>query len=196
MKLRSFFGGVILLLFAFAAHAADDLRIYSGRFDNGWGDNWSWMPRYSTNSPVYTNNPVYTASNSMALVPSGQWQAWWLKSGSSVDTTIYTSVSFWVNGGATGGQSILVSGELDGSGLPGISVTAPTNTWKQITIPLTTLGLNNKSNLTGFQFGNGTSTQPFFIDDLQLIAAPVPATVHVSIVASQTVRKVDGKVFG
>jgi hypothetical protein len=180
----------MLLLSALAAHASDDMLIYSDRFNNGWGDNWSWMPRYGT------NNPVYTGSNAMACVPSGNWQAWWLKSGTSVDTTIYTNVSFRLNGGASGGQSISVSGELDGSGLSGISVTAPTNSWKQVTISLASLGINNKTNLTGFQFGNGTSTQPFFIDDLRLVAAPAPTTVHVSVFANQTVRKVNGNVFG
>ena len=182
--------GVMLFLFALAAQASDDMLIYSDRFNNGWGDNWSWMPRYTT------NNPVYTGSNAMACVPSGQWQAWWLKSGTSVDTTIYTNVSFWLNGGATGGQSISVSGELDGSGLPGVSVTAPTNSWKQVTISLASLGINKKTNLTGFQFGNGTSMQPFFIDGLRLAAAPAPPAVHVSVFASQTVRKVNGNVFG
>ena len=173
-----------------AAHATDDMLIYSDRFNNGWGDNWSWMPRYPTNSPVYSG------SNSMACVPSGTWQAWWLKAGTSVDTTIYTNVSFWLNGGADGGQSLVVSGETNGSGLPGIWVTAPTNSWAHITISLAALGISNKTNLSGFQFGNGNSIQPFFIDDLRLVAAPAPATVHVSVLASQTVRKVDGKVFG
>src|ERR1017187_2863461 len=110
---------VALLLLAARAHATDDMLIYSDRFNNGWGDNWSWMPRYAT------NNPVYSGSNSMACVPSGTWQAWWLKAGTSVDTTIYTDVSFWLNGGASGGQTVLVSGELDGSGLPGLLGTAP-----------------------------------------------------------------------
>src|SRR5689334_10864626 len=89
----------ILFLFALTVHAAttDDMQIYSGRFDNGWGDSWSWMPRYSTNNPVFTSNTVFVASNSMALVPSGQWQAWWLKAGAKLDTTIYTNVSFWIN---------------------------------------------------------------------------------------------------
>lgn len=81
----------MLFLFALTVHAAstDDMQIYSGRFTNGWGDSWSWMPRSATNNPVFTNTPVYVASNSMALRPSGQWQAWWLKSGTRVDTTIY-----------------------------------------------------------------------------------------------------------
>ena len=63
--------GSWLFLSALAAHASDDMQIYSGRFDNGWGDDWSWMPRYPTNNPVFTSNSVYVAGNSMALVPSG-----------------------------------------------------------------------------------------------------------------------------
>jgi alpha-L-arabinofuranosidase len=179
-----------LLISALMARATDDMQIYSDRFNNGWVDNWSWMPRYPTNSPVHAG------SNSMALVPSGQWQAWWLKSGTSVDTTIYTNVTFWLNGGVTGGQNILVSGETNGTGLPGIWVTAPANTWQQFTISLAALGINKVTNLTGFQIGNGTSIQPFFIDDLRLVAAPAPTTVHVGVLANQSVRTVDGKVFG
>ncbi len=42
------------LVSALADHAAnsDDMLIYSDRFNNGWGDSWSWMPRYATNYPV------------------------------------------------------------------------------------------------------------------------------------------------
>ena len=197
MKCPSLPFAVLLFLFVPAVHASDDMRIYSGRFDNGWGD-WPWMPHYATNNPVFTSNSVFVASNSMALVPSGNYQAWWLKSGANVDTTIYTNMSFWINGGATGGQTISVQGELNGSssGLPSVQVTASANSWKQVTIALSSLGINNKKNLTGFQVGNQTSTQPFFIDDLRLVAAPAPATVNVNVNASQTVRTVDGKVFG
>jgi len=59
---------ILSLLFSgLAAHASDDMLIYSDRFNNGWGDSWSWMPRYAP------NNPVYSGSNSMACVPSGSW---------------------------------------------------------------------------------------------------------------------------
>ena len=105
----------MLLLSVLAVHAAtsDDMLIYSDRFNNGWGDNWSWMPRYAT------NNPVHSGSNSMAMVPGGQWQAWWLKSGTSVDTTIYTNLSFWLNGGATGGQTIRSAANWTARDCPG-----------------------------------------------------------------------------
>jgi Beta xylosidase C-terminal Concanavalin A-like domain len=112
-----------------------------------------------------------------------------LKPYTTVDATLYTNLTFWINGGATGGQNISVYGELNGSssGLPTVSVPAPTNSWKQVTISLTALGVN-KTNLTGIGFNNGASTNPFFIDDMRLIAAPKPAAVHVSVNANQTVR--------
>ena len=141
------------------ASASDDQMIYSGRFDNGWGDSWSWMPRHTTNNPFYTNNPVFVSSNSMALVPGGNYQVWWLKAGTTVDTKIYTNLTFWLYG-STGGQTIGVTGGLGGSdsGLPTITVTAPANTWQQFTISLGSLGVKIKANLTGFQFGNATTT--------------------------------------
>ncbi len=176
---------------------SDDMQIYSGRFDNGWGDGWSWMTHYPTNNPVYTSNSVFVASNSVALVPSAPYVVWLLKPYTTVDATLYTNLTFWINGGATGGQNISVYGELNGSssGLPSVSVTAPTNSWKQVIISLAALGVN-KTNLTGIGFNNDASTQPFFIDDMRLIAAPKPATVNVSVNANQTVRTVSGRVFG
>jgi hypothetical protein len=175
---------------------SDDMQIYSGRFDNGWGDGWSWMTRYPTNNPVYTSNSVFVASNSMALVPSVPYVVWLLKPYTTVDATLYTNLTFWINGGATGGQNISVNGELGGSssGLPTVSVTAPTNSWKQVIISLASLGVN-KTNLTGIGFNNDASTNPFFIDDMRLIAAAKPATVNVSVNANQTVRTVSGRVF-
>jgi hypothetical protein len=170
---------------------SDDMLIYSDRFNNGWGDGWSWLtPRYAT------NNPVYAGTNSMALVPSVPYVVWLLKPYTTVDATLYTNLTFWINGGATGGQNISVYGELNGSssGLPSVSVTVPTNSWKQVIISLASLGVN-KTNLTGIGFNNGASTNPFFIDDMRLIAAPKPATVHVSVNANQTVRTVSGRVF-
>jgi alpha-L-arabinofuranosidase len=170
---------------------SDDMQIYSDRFNNGWGDGWSWLtPRYPTNSPVYVG------TNSMALLPNAPFLGWVLKPYTTVDATLYSNLTFWINGGATGGQNISVQGELNGSssGLPSVSVTVPTNSWKQVIISLAALGVN-KTNLTGFLFGNGNSTNRFFIDDIRLIAAPKPATVHVSVNANQTVRTVSGRVF-
>ena len=106
-----------MLFSTLAVHGAtsDDMQIYSGRFVNGWGDGWSWMTHYPTNNPVYTSNSVFVTSNSVARVPSAPYVVWWLNSGITVDATLYTNLTFWLNGGATGGQNISVNGELNGS---------------------------------------------------------------------------------
>lgn len=187
---------IVLFLTIFSAltgHAAtsDNMLIYADRFHNGWGDNWSYTTRYAT------NNPVHSGINSMAILPSATWEAWWLKAGTKVDTTIYTNLTFWVYG-TTSGQNIKVYSELDGNagGLPTVTVAITANAWQQIAISLTALGVNGKTNLTGFRIEAGNGTQPRFIDDVRLVATPTPATVNVSVLANQTVRTVDGKVFG
>ena len=38
----------------FNAATTDDVQIHAGRFHNGGGDSWSWMPRYTGNNPVYS----------------------------------------------------------------------------------------------------------------------------------------------
>lgn len=185
--------GLLFLLAAMAAPAAttDDMLIYSDRFHNGWGDNWSYTTRYAT------NNPVHSGSNSMAIFPGATWEAWWLKTGTKVDTKIYTTLTFWVYG-TTSGQTIKVYGDLDNGsgGLPTVSVAVTANAWQQIVISLTALGINNKTNLTGIRIEAGNTTQARFIDDVRLVATPPPATVNVNVLANQTVRTVDGKVFG
>ena len=48
------------------AATTDDLQIYCGRYNNGWGD-WGYVPHLGTNSPVFTNTPVYVSSNQMTM---------------------------------------------------------------------------------------------------------------------------------
>ena len=80
-----------------------------------------------------------------------------------------------------------------------IPLTLPANTWQQITIPLSSLGVANKPNCSGFWIqGNvGGAAQPtFYVDDVQLVAAPAPALVHLGVDAGQVLRTVDARQFG
>ena len=147
--------------------AADDLRIFSDQRNNGW-DDWSWVPRYNTNSPVHSG------TNALCFNQTGTYQALWFKHG-EIDTRIYTNLTLWVNGGVTGGQYVGVNGELGGStaGLPRLSVTAVANSWQKFTFTLAALGVANKTNLTAIQIWNGGTLQtPFYLDDISLAAAP------------------------
>ena len=86
-----------------------------------------------------------------------------------MDSSLYSSVSFWINGGAGGGQKLQVCGLLH----VGTTNNAwqshytlgvlPTNSWQQFAIPLSALGVANKTNFTGFAIqDNLGAVQPTF----------------------------------
>jgi hypothetical protein len=115
------------------------------------------------------------------------------------DSSPYTSFDFWINGGAAGGQQLQVYGLLDHSAqfsypLPPLTA----NTWQHITIPLWELGVANQPNLTGFMIQDTTgAAQPtFFVDEVQVTAAPAPGLVHLSVDAAQKLRTADARWFG
>ena len=99
-----------------------------------------------------------------------------------------------MNGGA-GGQSLAVYASDDVYQqyyqVPG---TLPANTWQQIVIPLSALGVANKTNLSRFdiklaQVGNSTANT-FYVDDVQLAAKTV------TVDTTQAVRLADARWFG
>jgi alpha-N-arabinofuranosidase len=186
---------VVVMAFIAAASpviANDDYLIYTVQLNNGWADDYSYAPYY------ITNNPNFNGSNSIACAYTS-WQALWFTH-DPMDTTIYTNVSFWLNGGPTGGENIGFSAQVgpNFTDANSINVKAPANTWKQFTFSLASLGVANVSNLTGFQFWNNIgSMQPtFYVADFSLTAAPKPMVVHVGVNAAAPVRTVDARVFG
>ena len=113
------------------------------------------------------------------------------------NTTIYDGISFWLNGGATGGQTVGLEAQAGSSWGPEIQVTAPSNTWQQFTFSLSSLGVNNITILQAIEIWNSSKAQPtFYIANVKLVAAPAPATVHVNISATQILRAVDAKMLG
>ena len=187
--LRLFVALVLALQLESTLLANDDQLVYSEKLNNGWQD-WGWVPHYAT------NNPGFNGTSSMVFAPSSNWQAWWLVH-DPIDTTLYTSLTLWLNGGPQGGQTVSVQAQAGSSWGSRIDVTAPTNRWAQFTFSLASLGVANITNLTGLQIWNSSVLQSnFYIAGIKLIAAPAPATVHVGVNARQTVRIVDARVFG
>ncbi len=179
----------VLPLYNTITPANDDCLIYTIQLNNGWGD-WGWVTHYAT------NNPNFNGSNSMVVAASSSYQAWWLVH-DPIDTTLYANISFWLNGGPTGGQSVGIQAEAGSTWQNTVYVTAPANTWKQYTFSLTSLGIANITNLTGIEIWNSSTVQPqFYIANIRLGAAPKPSVVHVGVNAAAPVRTVDARVFG
>src|SRR5208337_4834733 len=83
-----------------AAHAQIDQSVYADALANGW-QNWSWATVNLANT-----TPVQSGADSIS-VSAGPYQALYLHH-DPFDSTLYTSLSFWIDGGASGGQLLQV----------------------------------------------------------------------------------------
>jgi hypothetical protein len=75
---------------------------------------------------------------------------------------------------------------------------AAANAWQQITLPLSSLGVAGRPNLTGFriQEATGATLPVFYLDDITLTMSPQPAMTQLSVDAGAIVRTVDARHFG
>lgn len=180
----------MLLLGASLWPAFADQTIYDDALVNGW-KNYGWAAlNYSNSSPFHSGS--YSIS-----VTAGPYEALFLHH-AAFATSGYSNLTFWIHGGTSGGQLLRVQALLNGSAQPGTNLPPLTTSWQQIVLPLAALGVANQPNMDGFwiQSRVGSNLPTFYVDDIQLTSVPPPAVVHLSIVATQTVRTVDARVFG
>jgi hypothetical protein len=167
------------------------LSLYTDNLVNGF-QSWSWA---MVNLQSFAL--VHSGTYAIAVTDAGN-QALWLNRG-QFNSSPYTNLTFWVNGGSAGGQLLQVKGVLDNNAQTAVPVAAlPANTWQQVTIPLASLGVANRPNLTGFQIQgrSGGSQATFYVDDVQLAPVATPALVHLGADAGQVLRPVDARQFG
>jgi hypothetical protein len=189
---------LLLSSFISSARANDNMLIFTTftnvvygtmNYNNGFQD-WGWVPHY------YTNNPNFNGTNSIAFAASSGYQALELEH-DPIDTTLYTSVTLWLNGGSSGGQQVGLDAANGANWGSTVYVTAPKNSWQQFTFTLSSLGVAGTTNLQGFRIWNNSTAQPtFYVADIELVAAAPPPTVHVTVNATDTVRTVDPRIFG
>ena len=181
----------ILCCPAGSAHAQTDQSVYNDELDNGW-QNWSWATVNLSNS-----RPVYAGSASIS-VTAGPYQALYLHQ-TAFDSSLYSALVFWINGGSSGGQLLQVQATLNGTAQTAVAL-APlaVNTWQQISIPLASLGVQDQPNLDGFwiQDRSGTTQPTFYVDSISLKAVAPPAVVNITVDASQPLRTIDARQFG
>jgi hypothetical protein len=192
---------ILLTVFAGAcALAQGNLSVYSDELDNGFQD-WGWATHnYANPSPVHSGTYSISVTIDTNNYPGLQICR---AVGTDLNSTPYNSLSLWINGGSGGGQQLQVYGLLDAGGAQSarqLTVTLPdlqTN-WQQVTIPLSSLGVADSPNFTGFviQSSIGATQATFYVDDIQLDANPPPALVHIGVDAAQTIRAADARWFG
>jgi len=186
---------LLALALAFKASAQAPLPVYNDSEQNGFSD-WTWISHSLINT-----SPVHSGAFSISITATN-WSGLYLRH-SSFDTSPYASLSFWVNGGARGGQRLQVQAVPE-KGAPPANVfyrfTSLPNTWEQITVPLTALNAANLSNCAGFwiQLTAGSPTDTFYVDDIQFDAKPVASAAAMStntpvaVTAAGTTARAEG----
>ena len=98
---------------------------------------------------------------------------------------MYTNLTFWINGGPTGGQQLLVQGHANGNAQASTNLPAlATNTWQQFTIPLAALGVANVANMDGFWIQDriGSAQPTFYLDDISLVTNATSAGTNANVI--------------
>lgn len=166
--------------------------IYVDSLVSGW-QNWSWATVNLGNT-----SPVHTGTSSIAVTAGANYQALYLEH-TNMSTVPFQSLTFWINGGSAGGQLVQVYGLLNNTAQVSYPLPAlQANTWTQVTIPLSALGVANQSDFDGIWIqSDSANAQPtFYVDDMRLDFAPAPSSVGVTVNASDGIRTVDPRVFG
>jgi hypothetical protein len=161
--------------------------IYSNSLQNGWVDE-SWATDNLANT-----NPVLSGFSNSISVFCTEYGALQLSQTPS-SSAPYTNLTFWLNGGDTGGQVLTVTGTLDEVDqtlytLPPLAA----NTWQEFTIPLSAIGVADQPDFDGIWIWNDTdSTIPtFYVGDIFLVAGPplpLPPVVQAQTTATLTIQ--------
>ena len=164
-----------------------ELAIYGDSPAAGWSDQGSWTPHNLSHAGV-----VQSGANSIE-VTAGAWGALGLSySGPALDTSAYKTLTFWIHGGAVGGQSIGVFAQRsDPVSGPWVGIAAPAaNTWRKVEIPLEELGVEGSPDIRRifFQNGTGSDAPTFYIDDIRLTTAYASHLVFVEGVPPPAIR--------
>jgi hypothetical protein len=149
--------------------------IYSNTLQNGWA-NWSW----SSTINFACTSPVRPGDSDSISVSSESYAALYLNvSGTTeIDSSLFTNLTFWLNGGPTGGQVLTVAATLNSTAQTDTVAVGPlaSNSWQQFTVSLASLGVPNEPDLDGFWFQNntGNSIPTYYVADMVLVAGGPP----------------------
>ncbi len=170
------------LLLALQFSATADQIIYDNSLQNNWAD-WSWTANRNFN---YTGTYVHSSSTSIGVTITNAWGALSLEH-SGMDSSLYSDLTFWINGGANGGQQLKIYAELTSGAQPAINLpTLTANNWQQITFSLADLGVANQTDFTRFSIQDriGAAEPTFYVDDISLVSAAVTSGTNLPVAIS------------
>jgi hypothetical protein len=192
---------LISLLLPAWVSAQTNMAVYTDSLQNGWVS-YGW----ATNINFANTSVTHSNSSDSISVQGANYQALYLHH-DAWDSTTITNLSFYVNGGASGGQRLQVQATLSGSAQPVYPLPQlSTNAWQFISIPLSALGVAGNPNFDGFwiQDTSGSAFPTFYVDDITLAAGtPMPPpppppvfTNFITIDASANRHAISPEIYG
>lgn len=173
-----------------ALPARADQVIFDEGLKNNW-ENWSW-------AEVAVSTTVAHSGSKSFSVKADAWEAAYFRNG-FIDTPLYTDVSFWIHGGAAGGQRLAVRATRSAAVQPPvIEIPALKAGWQQVTVSLAALQVAGHNDFDGIWVVDRTgTTQPvFYLDDIVLVGAPVSDVFAVTVDASAGRHPISDLVYG
>lgn len=175
--LISLTGGMIILRADSQAATAAPfaaLTVYDDALASGW-QNWSW----NTTVNFANTTPTHSGTAAIAVQYDQAWAGLSLRAPAPLDATQYTTVTFWIHGGATGTRPLtfFIQQSDSGGNSATVTVDAPAGAWQQVKIALSALGNPPTIARLNLQDRSGTAQPTFYVDDLQLLSgAPAPTS--------------------
>jgi hypothetical protein len=146
------------------APAPADVVVFDDAIRTGFS-NWSWDVALNT-----TRNPVRIGSVALVVSPSKPWSGLSLRTAPAINATRYRSVTFWANGGANARTlRIFLNPSDSGPESKAVLVDIPKNSWKQVTIPLTSFGNPTAIARISIQDHSGQKLSAWYLDDLRIV---------------------------
>jgi hypothetical protein len=149
---------------------AAGVTLYGDALASGWED-WSWGGQ----SHNYANaSPVHGGSASIRIQFTGGWSAVQIGTNATPPATpTNNTLEFWINGGASGGQSVqVVAGDDCSSASQNLTLTA--NTWTKVSLAFTSPGSPTTVKYV-YWYNPTNAAQPvFYVDDVALVNTVIP----------------------
>ncbi|AJP70763.1 hypothetical protein TS85_01365 [Sphingomonas hengshuiensis] len=145
-----------------AAQSRAPIRVYDDALALGW-NNWSFAVDAALDA-----GHVHDGKAAIA-VTAKPWGCLAINAGSPLDVAGLTTLSFWIDGGAQGGQtlSVILNGEKGVASA--VNLPPLVKGWNHIAVPLADAGLASGM-LTAIWVRNssGSPAETYFIDDIEL----------------------------
>ena len=140
------------------------VTIYADALASDWA-NWSWSATIDFNG----TSPVQAGTRAINVT----YQAWGglsLRKGTAQSTSGYTALKFWVHGGTGAAKSLRVYTQTADAGgeSSSVVVSAPANTWTEITVALGSLGNPASIKRLNIQENSGATQPMMTFDEIRL----------------------------